>query len=115
MSRDDLTFNFSQKYAEQIEKYEAAIYQTAAAIGGTGVRWLKKATKEEIESKIELCDKCIESYDLLKTFCISKGKGGTYYFQDMWERLHNSRSASFSYIDSVLEQKSMLKKALATK
>lgn len=115
MSRDDMTFNFSQKYAEQIEKHESAIYQTASEIGKTGVRWVKTATKEEIETKIELCERCIQAYNLFKAFCGKKGKSGTYYFQDMWEQLHNSKSACFSYIDSVLEQKSMLENALLTK
>lgn len=115
MSRDDISFNFSQKYSEQIEDFESEIYQTASAIGKTGVRWLKKATKEEIQAKIILCDKCIEAYNKFRIFCSGKGKGGTYYFQDMWERLHNSKNACFSYIDSVLEQKSMLENALKTK
>ncbi len=115
MSRDDMTFNFSQKYSEQIQKHEEAIYQTASEIGKTGVRWLKKATKEEIKEKIELCNRCIQAYNKFKTFCTNKGKSGTYYFQDMWEQLHNSKSACFSYIDSVIEQKVMLENALLTK
>ena len=115
MSRDNITFNFSQKYAEQIEKYESEIYQTASAIGKTGVRWLKKASKSEIEAKILLCDTCIKAFEDFKKFCYEKSKGGMYYFQDMWEKLHNSKSSSFSYIDSVIEQRSMLEKALKQK
>jgi len=113
--REDMTFNFSQKYAEQIEKYESTIYQTASAIGGTGVRWLKKATKDEIKTKIFLCDNRIKAFENFKKFCYRKGKSGMYYFQDMWEKLHNSKKTSFSYIDSVLVQKSMLEKALKEK
>lgn len=115
MSRDDMTFNFSQKYADKIEMYETKIYDTASAIGGTGVRWMKKATKEELQEKIELCVQCIQAYNDFKLFCSKKGKSGLYYFEDMWEKLHNSKKPCFSYIDSVISQKRDLESALKTK
>lgn len=115
MSRDDISFKFSEKYGDKISEFENEIYTSASAIGGTGVRWLKKATVEELEEKIALCNVCIEAFNAFKDFCYSKGNGGKYYFQDMWERLSNSKTKCFSYIDSVIEQKRDLETALSKK
>lgn len=115
MSKDDLIFNFSEKYGEEISEFEDKIYQSASSIGGTGVRWMKKATKEEIQNKITLCNECIEAFNTFKDFCYKKGSGGKYYFQDMWEHLHNSRNKCFSYVDDIIETKRSLEIVLLQK
>lgn len=32
---------------------------------------------------------------------MKEGKGGTIYFQDMWEFMHNSNSSCYSYLDNL--------------
>ena len=112
LDRDELSFRFSERYYKQIQKYEDKIYDSAFAIRKTGSRWLKSASNEEINEKIILCDTCIEAFNAFKTYCISKGKGGEYYFKDRWEHLHNSKNPDFSYGDSVISQRETLANAL---
>lgn len=105
---ENMSFEFSEKYSEKLTILEDAIYEAAQNIGNTGKRWLKNATKEEILEKIKLCDFAINTFNECKKFCYGKGKGGTIYFQDMWEMCHNSKSPCFSYIDNIVETKNEL-------
>lgn len=79
------------KYGSQVddltEKFESA-YQ-------------KAYETKDLDEKISLLNESIKSFEKAKKFCYSKGKGGTIYFQDMWEHLHNSRNECFSYLSNI--------------
>ena len=61
----------------------------------------KKAYHEKnIELKIDLLKQTIFEYEKAKNW-FSRTKGGTIYFEDMYEHLYNSKNNDFSYIDSV--------------
>ena len=72
---EDLSYNFEAKYGNQVcaltDKFEV-LYRNA-----------------------------IDSFEKAKKFCYAKGKGGTIYFQDMYECLHNSSNSCFSYADLI--------------
>ena len=87
---------------------ENNIYDNAENVGKAGIRWIKSATQDELIDKIKACDAVINSFEKCKKFCYGKGKGGTIYFQDMWEYCHNSKNQQFSYIDSFVELKEEL-------
>lgn len=112
---EELSFNFSEKYYEQIQKMEDTIYNSVSVIGNTGKRWSKQASKQDVIDKITLCDTAIKNFEKYKNFCYKKGKGGTIYFQDMWEYCHNTNNECFSYIDSILNTKAELEELLQIK
>jgi len=51
--------------------------------------------------EISLLEEDIKAFEKAKEFCYKKGKGGTIYFQDTWEYLHNSKKPCFSYLDNI--------------
>lgn len=87
----DLSFNFEMKYSHEIdsltEKFEALYRESFET--------------DNLEEKITLLTEAISAFEKAKKFCYSKGKGGTIYFQDMWEYLHNSRTPCFSYLENI--------------
>lgn len=87
----DLSFNFSVKYSDEIQRFDDDIYLQVSKI--------RKINN--IDHKIMQCQKAIDVFYKAKACCYNKGKGGTIYFQDMWEHLHNSKNSNFSYIESV--------------
>ena len=91
---EDLSFNFSSKYSDEIQKLENSIYLQVSKIHNIG----------NIDDKITQCRLAINVFEKAKNFCYNKGKGGTIYFQDMWEHLHNSKNPDFSYIESIEEE-----------
>lgn len=105
---EELSFNFSMRYSDVLSKLENNIYDNAENVGKAGIRWIKSATQDELIDKIKACDAVINSFEKCKKFCYGKGKGGTIYFQDMWEYCHNSKNQQFSYIDSFVELKEEL-------
>lgn len=56
--------------------------------------------EKDLNKKIELLQKTIIEYEKARTW-FYRTKGGTIYFQDMYEHLHNSRNDDFSYISQV--------------
>lgn len=88
---EDLSFNFEMKYGNEIsvltEKFES-LYRDAYKTN-------------DFDKRIALLKETIKAFEKAKKFCYSKGKGGTIYFQDMWEHLHNSHNQCFSYLDNV--------------
>lgn len=87
----ELSFRFSNTYSYQIHAMEnrfQTIYRTAC-------------NEPDINAKISLLTEALNSFENTKSFCYSKGTGGTIYFQDTWECLHNSRNACFSYADTI--------------
>lgn len=57
--------------------------------------------KNNLTEKIFLLNESIKAFEKAKEFCYKKGKGGTIYFQDTWEYLHNSKKPCFSYLDNI--------------
>ncbi|MDR2045204.1 MAG: hypothetical protein LBQ15_12780 [Clostridium sp.] len=99
---EELSFAFSQKYAAEIADMEKAIYVENFSI--------TKLTVDELNEQIELHKRAIEAFDRMKKFCYGHGKGGTIYFQDMWEYCHNSKNQCFSFKDELLEAFERLEK-----
>ena len=58
--------------------------------------------EKDINKKIELLEETIIKFEKAKAW-FYRTKGGTIYFQDMYEYLHNSRDDDYSYIDEVKE------------
>lgn len=56
--------------------------------------------EEDLDKKIELLQKTIIQFEKARTW-FYRTKGGTIYFQDMYEHMHNSRDDDFSYISQV--------------
>lgn len=88
---EDLSFNFEMKYSHEIdnltEKFEALYRESFET--------------NNLEEKTTLLTEAILAFEKAKEFCYSKGKGGTIYFQDRWEYLHNSRTPCFSYLKKI--------------
>ncbi len=88
---EELSFNFAMKYSHEIdtltEKFES-LYQEAYKTN-------------DLSKRILLLNKAIDAFEKAKKFCFSKGKGGTLFFQDTWENLHNSHNNCFSYLDNI--------------
>lgn len=57
---------------------------------------------DDISECIRLLEESALAFEKAKKFCYSKGKGGTIYFQDTWEYMHNSQNDCFSYLDNIL-------------
>ncbi len=55
----------------------------------------------DLTERITLLNEAITAYEKAKKFCYSKGKGGTIYFQDMWEYLYNFDNQWHSYLDNI--------------
>ncbi len=88
---ENLSFKFIEKYGHQVdnltEKFESA-YENAYKT-------------KDLDERILLLNESLKAFEKAKKFCYSKGKGGTIYFQDMWEHLHNSQNECFSYLSNI--------------
>lgn len=83
----DLSFNFEEKYGNRVEELSNA-FESA----------FQDAQKsKDYNQKIAKYEEALKLYYNAKKFCYSKGKGGSIYFQDMWEYMHNSKNPCFSY------------------
>ena len=89
---EELSYSFENKYyneiAKRIEKFETPYHNSFS--------------EQDLSKKIMLLEQSITEFDKCKNFCYSKGKGGTIYFQDMYEYLHNTHNDCFSYRDMIL-------------
>ena len=89
---EELSYSFENKYyneiAKRIEKFETPYHNSFS--------------EQDLSKKIMLLEQSITEFDKCKNFCYSKGKGGTIYFQDMYEYLHNPHNECFSYRDMIL-------------
>lgn len=56
---------------------------------------------DDLSERIRLLHESIVAFEKAKKYCYSKGKGGTIYFQDMWEYMHNSQNECYSYLDNI--------------
>jgi len=87
----DLLFHFEMNFGHEIgvltKKFES-LYREAYRTNN-------------LDKRITLLNETIIAFEKARQFCYSKGKGGTLYFQDMWEHLHNSNNPCFSYLDNI--------------
>ena len=89
---EELSFQFGCNHSDEIQKRIDSFiecYKLACA-------------ETDLNKKIELLEKTIVQFEKAKKW-FYRTKGGTIYFQDMYEHLHNSRNEDFSYIDQVKE------------
>ena len=76
---EDLSFNFSIKYAATIKKQEDIICDAVKS--------------NDIETLIQ----SMIAFDDFYSFCLKHGKGGKIYFEDMWLHCFNSKNPCFSF------------------
>lgn len=88
---EELSFNFMMKHeselcplVDQFEYLYRAAYKT-----------------DDLSQRIELLERSLAAFEKAKKFAYSKGKGGTIYFQDMYEYMHNLQNSRFSYADII--------------
>lgn len=97
---EELATDFFIRNKSKINDYESRLYDTTGNVySGT------------IEEQIENCEKAVNIWNEYRNWCY-KTKGGTIHFQDRWERCHNSRNSSFSYIDDIKEHLYNLKNGI---
>lgn len=58
---------------------------------------------DDSSQRVDLLNQALIAFEKAKKYAYSKGKGGTIYFQDMYEYLHNSNNSCFSYADMIQE------------
>lgn len=90
----DLSFEFSMKHGEEADKRTEkfdALYKAALQ-------------EKNLAKRIEILNNAVIAFEKAKNFCYSKGKGGTIYFQDTWEYMHNSERPCYSYLDKIQEE-----------
>lgn len=87
----ELSFQFISKYGHDLETY----------INKFEVTYDNASKTNDLTEEITLLNESISALEKAKSFCYSKGKGGTIYFQDMYENLHNSKNQCFSYLDNI--------------
>lgn len=88
---EDLAFNFSFNHSTKLNLLENELYVKVKSVFST----------YQIDERIEKCKIAIKAYEDLKKFCLSKGKGGTIHFEDMWEHCHNSKNTDFRFIEKI--------------
>lgn len=88
---EELSFNFFSKYHDK-----------AFAMADKSCLLYNEAIKtKDLPKRIELLNEAVIAFQKAKNFCYSKGKGGTIYFQDMWECMSNSENPCYSYLDVI--------------
>ena len=101
---EEKLFIFQQKYADKISFFENKIYSNHI---------YKINNKFDIIMSLIKCNRAISYYNKFKEFCYKND--GEVYFQDMWERCHNSQQACFPYISQIEETKRELMDILKNK
>lgn len=99
---ENLSLEFSQQYEKEISLLENKLLNDFSDA---------LSTKDYQESILKL-ENTLEIFYKFKKFCYSKGKGGTIYFQDMWEYLSNTNTPCFSYDTEIKEALRERKKIL---
>ena len=86
-AEQDLIFRFTQTHGRkstelvsQFESLSAAAYKA-----------------QDLDEKINFLIAALQKYQVAKEWHYKVSKGGMMYFQDMWDHLHNSRNACFSW------------------
>lgn len=89
---EDLCVNFMMNHSFDIQHHVDKFEEL----------YRKAYTEQNLDLKIEMLKQTIIEYEKAKKW-FYRTKGGTIYFEDMYEHLHNSKIPDFSYIDSVQE------------
>lgn len=87
---EELSFRFMMNHGNDIEKHTRT-FENA---------YRQANSENNLDKKIALLQNVIDLYEKEKKW-FYRTKGGTIYFQDYYEHLHNSTNEDFSYIDSV--------------
>lgn len=82
------------------EKYHGIAYEKADK---ACLLYNEAIKTKDLSKRIELLNEAVVAFEKAKKYCYSKGKGGTIYFQDMWEYMHNSQNPCYSYLDVIQE------------
>lgn len=88
---EELSAQFMLKYSYELDAY----------INQFESLYEKAYQTKNLSDKIDLLNETVKSFERARKFCYSKGKGGTIFFQDMYEYLHNSNNQCFSYLDNI--------------
>ena len=88
---EELSAQFMLKYSYELDAY----------INQFESLYEKAYQTKNLSDKIDLLNETVKSFERERKFCYSKGKGGTIFFQDMYEYLHNSNNQCFSYLDNI--------------
>lgn len=88
---EELSFNFAMKYEAELYIYINQFEDLYRSAYHT----------DDLSQKIDLLNRALTAFEKAKKFAYSKGKGGTIYFQDMFEHLHNSNNGCFSYANII--------------
>lgn len=94
-----LSDDFYLNYYDEIEKYENKFNKSN----------FKIYEINDIDLRIKQYEKTIKLLNDFKNYCLSKGKGGQKYFEDMWEHCHNSKNPNFKFIDKLYSELNDLK------
>lgn len=89
---EELSFQFFYNHGDEINKHTDSFEEC----------YRLACEEDDLDKKIELLQKTIILFEKARTW-FYRTKGGTIYFQDMYEHMHNSRNDDFSYIDQVKE------------
>lgn len=89
---EELSFQFESNHWDEIDKHVKSFEEC----------YNLACDEDDLNKKIELLQKTIIKFEKAKNW-FYKTRGGTVYFQDMYEHLHNSRNNDFSYISQVEE------------
>lgn len=87
---EELSSRFMMNHGDDIEKHTRT-FENA---------YRQANSENNLDKKIVLLQNVIDLYEKEKKW-FYRTKGGTIYFQDYYEHLHNSRNEDFSYIDPV--------------
>lgn len=87
---EELSFRFTMNHGDEIEKHTRT-FENA---------YRQAYSENNLDKKIVLLQNVIDLFEKEKKW-FYRTKGGTIYFQDYYEHLHNSNNEDFSYIDSV--------------
>ena len=87
---EELCMQFIMNYGNDIHKHTISFEDA----------YRQAYSEKDLDKKILLLQNVIDLFEKEKKW-FYKTKGGTIYFQDFYEHMHNSRDADFSYIDSV--------------
>ena len=87
----ELSFQFSMKHGVKSQRMSDLFLDLNSAA----------YAENDIDKKIELLQKSIDAFYEAKQWHYNYSKGAMYYFQDMWEYMHNSNNPQFSWVDSV--------------
>ncbi|MCI9542051.1 MAG: DUF3021 domain-containing protein [Lachnospiraceae bacterium] len=88
--QEELSFQFMMNHENDIQKHTISFEKA----------YHQAYSEKDLNKKIILLQNVIDLYEKEKKW-FYKTKGGTIYFQDNYEHLHNSNNEDFSYIDSV--------------